>query len=92
VTRDGFTELGRRTFAALGVMRIYTKEPGKDPDRERPFTLPHGSTVGDLARTIHNDIAAKLKFARVWGRGAFAGQAVGEAHVLVEGDVVEIHA
>jgi ribosome-interacting GTPase 1 len=91
-TRGGFSELGRATFVALGIMRIYTKEPGKDPDRERPFTLRVGSTVGDLARTIHNDIAAKLRFARVWGRGAFAGQAVGEAHVLLEGDVVEIHA
>jgi ribosome-interacting GTPase 1 len=47
--------------------------------------------VGALARTIHNDIAAKLKFARVWGRGGFAGQVVGETHVLMEGDVVEIH-
>jgi hypothetical protein len=91
VTRSGLGELGRRTFEALGIVRIYTKEPGKEADRERPFTLPRGSTVGDLARTIHNDIAAKLKFARVWGHGAFAGQSVGEAHVLVEGDVVEIH-
>jgi ribosome-interacting GTPase 1 len=91
VTRAGLSELGRQTFAALKIVRIYTKEPGKDPDRARPFTLPAGSTVGDLARTIHNDIAAKLKFARVWGCGAFAGQAVGEAHVLAEGDVVEIH-
>jgi ribosome-interacting GTPase 1 len=92
VTRAGFSALARQTFAALRIVRIYTKEPGKDADRARPFTLPAGSTVGDLARTIHNDIAAKLKFARVWGRGAFAGQAVGETHVLVEGDVVEIHA
>ena len=92
VTRAGLTDLGRRTFDALGIVRIYAKEPGKDPDRARPFTLPLGSTVGDLARTIHNDIAAKLKFARVWGRGAFAGQTVGETHVLAEGDVVEIHA
>jgi hypothetical protein len=91
VTRAGLSELARQTFAALKIVRIYTKEPGKDPDRSRPFTLPAGSTVGALARTIHNDIAAKLRFARVWGRGAFAGQAVGEAHVLVEGDVVEIH-
>ena len=90
-TCGGFTELGRETFAALGIMRIYTKEPGKDPDRERPFTLARGSTVGDLAATIHRDIARQLRYARVWGRGAFAGQAVGEAHVLVEGDVVEIH-
>jgi ribosome-interacting GTPase 1 len=91
VTRRGFDELGRRTFAALGVMRIYTKEPGKEPDRVRPFTLPIGSTVADLARTIHNDVAATMRFAKLWGRSAFAGQSVGEAHVLVEGDVVEIH-
>jgi hypothetical protein len=91
VTRQGFTALGRATFAALGIMRIYAKEPGKDPDRERPFTLARGATVGDLARAIHNDIAAQLKFARVWGHGAFAGQSVGEAHVLADRDVVEIH-
>jgi ribosome-interacting GTPase 1 len=91
VTRNGLGDLGRRTFAALGVMRIYTKEPGKEPDRTRPFTLPVGATVADLARTIHNDIAAKLRSARIWGHGAFAGQTVGDAHVLVEGDVVEIH-
>jgi len=91
VSRDGFAELGRRTFAALAIMRIYTKEPGKDPDRERPFTLPAGSTVGDLAAMIHKDIAERLRFARVWGPSAFDGQSVGEAHVLAEGDVVEIH-
>jgi len=91
VTRAGLDELARHTFVALRVMRIYTKEPGKDADRARPFTLPVGSTVADLARTIHNDIAATLKFARVWGTSAFDGQPVGEAHVLVEGDVVEIH-
>jgi hypothetical protein len=90
-TREGLGELARRTFTALGVIRIYTKEPGKDPDRRRPFTLRAGATVADLARTIHHDIAAKLRFARVWGHGAFAGQSVGEAHVLADGDVVEIH-
>ncbi len=91
VTGTGFDELGARTFAALDVVRIYTKEPGKDPDHDRPFTLPRGSTVGHLARTIHQDIAESLKFARVWGRSAFDGQSVGDAHVLEEGDVVEIH-
>jgi hypothetical protein len=92
VTRKGLGVLAKHTFTAMGVVRIYTKEPGKDPDRRRPFTLRTGATVADLARTIHNDIAAKLKFARVWGHGAFAGQSVGEAHVLADGDVVEIHA
>jgi ribosome-interacting GTPase 1 len=91
VDSGGFEALGARTFEALGIMRIYTKEPHDDPDLERPFTLPRGSTVGDLARTIHKDIAEGLKFARVWGPSAFDGQSVKEAHVLEEGDVVEIH-
>jgi ribosome-interacting GTPase 1 len=87
----GFAELGNRTFDALDIVRIYTKEPGKEPDHGRPFTLPSGSTVDDLARTIHQDIAKGLKFARVWGASAFDGQSVGNTHVLEEGDVVEIH-
>ncbi len=91
VTRRGLDELGQRSFAALRIIRVYTKEPREDPDRERPFTLPQGSTVGDLARTIHQDVAASMKFARVWGPSAYDGQSVHAAHVLEEGDVVEIH-
>jgi ribosome-interacting GTPase 1 len=91
VTGDGVAELGKQTFAALDIVRIYTKEPSKEPDLARPFTLPKGSTVGDLARHIHRDIADGFKFARVWGHSAFDGQSVKDAHVLDEGDVVEIH-
>jgi ribosome-interacting GTPase 1 len=91
VKGTGFEELGKRTFDALDIIRIYTKEPKKDPDLHRPFTLARGSTVGDLARTIHKDIAEGLKFARIWGPSVFDGQSVKEAHVLEEGDTVEIH-
>jgi ribosome-interacting GTPase 1 len=91
VAGTGLEELGRRTFEALDIIRIYTKEPRKDADTERPFTLSRGSTVGDLARHIHKDIADGLKFARVWGPSAFDGQSVQAAHVLEEGDVVELH-
>ncbi len=91
VAGTGLEELGRRTFDALDIMRIYPKEPRGDRDLDRPFTLRRGSTVGDLARTIHKDIADALKFARVWGPSAFDGQSVKAAHVLEEGDVVEIH-
>jgi len=91
VSGAGLEELGKRTFQALDIIRIYTKEPGKEPDRNQPFTLARGSTVGDLARAIHQDIAKGMKFARVWGPSVFDGQSVKHAHVLEEGDVVEIH-
>jgi ribosome-interacting GTPase 1 len=84
-------ELGPATFRALEIMRIYTKEPRKEPDLTRPFTLPLGSTVEDLAKGIHKEIAAGIKFARVWGPSVHDGQSVQEHHVLEEGDVVELH-
>ncbi len=83
--------LGTATFQALDIIRVYSKEPRKDPDLTRPFTLPRGSTVEDLARTIHKEIADEIKFARVWGTSAFDGQSVHGHHVLEEGDVVELH-
>jgi ribosome-interacting GTPase 1 len=91
VTSSGIDELVRRTFAALGIVRVYTKQPGKPADREAPFTLPRGATVGDLAARVHKDLAASMKHARVWGPSAFDGQVVHADHVLAEGDVIEIH-
>lgn len=88
----GLEALGRRTFEALEIVRVYTKEPGHEPDLERPFTLPRGATVGDLARAIHHDLATHFKFARLWGTSTFDGQRVPATHVLTEGDIVEIHA
>ena len=90
-TGAGLDDLRKRTFKAFGVIRVYTKEPGKPADRSAPFTLPRGSTVGDLATRIHKDLAAAMKFARLWGPSAFDGATVHKDHELAEGDVVEIH-
>lgn len=90
-TREGYDRLGRTAFDALDIIRVYSKEPSKEPDMEQPFTLRKGSTVADLAEKIHKDIAAGLKYARVWGTSAHDGQSVRGKHVLEEGDVVEIH-
>lgn len=91
VEGTGLAELARRTFDALGIMRIYTKQPGRPRDDSAPFALPRGATVGDLAEHIHKDLLGTMTFARVWGASAFDGQAVQKDHVLAEGDVVEIH-
>jgi uncharacterized protein len=89
-TGQNLDELERRTFEALDVIRVYTKQPGHEADLERPFTLPRGATVAQLARAIHADIAEQLKYARVWGAAAFDGQRVPGDHVLQDRDVVEI--
>jgi ribosome-interacting GTPase 1 len=78
-------------YDSLGVIRIYTKLPGKPTDRDDPFTLPQGGTVLDLARLIHRDLERTLKSARVWGSGVFDGQTVKRDHVLQDEDVVELH-
>ena len=87
----GLDKLGQRTFEALDLVRVYTKQPGKPADREQPFALPRGATVGDLARTIHKEVLEGFKFAKIWGSGAFDGQTVQRDHVLVDGDVIELH-
>jgi ribosome-interacting GTPase 1 len=87
----GVEELRKAIYDLLGVMRIYTKQPGKPPDMTSPFTTPIGSTVAELAGRVHKDFEEGLKSARVWGSGAFDGQTVGREHVLHDKDVVELH-
>lgn len=88
---ENLDTLKRRTFTALDIVRVYSKEPGKPPDRGAPFTLRRGATVADLAERIHKDVLASMKYARVWGSSAFGGQAVQRDYVLADGDVAEIH-
>ena len=89
---EGLEELRRALFAELGRVRIYAKEPGRKPDLARPFVLARGATVHDLACAVHKDIAARLKYARIWGHARFDGQQVDREHVLADRDVVELHA
>ena len=92
VTGAGLDALPARTFDALGIIRVYTKQPGKPVDPNgTPFTLPRGSTVADLAVRIHKDLLANMTFARAWGAHVFDGQTVHRDHVLSDGDIVEIH-
>jgi uncharacterized protein len=88
----GLGELAPWLFRALQVVRVYTKAPGKEPDRERPFTVRQGGTVLDVARLVHKEIAESFRFARIWGSGAFDGQQVGGDHLVADGDILELHA
>ncbi len=78
-------------YELLGMMRVYTKRPGKPAAYESPFTIRTGGTVEELALEVHRDLATSLKHARVWGTSARDGQTVGRDHVLCDRDMVELH-
>ncbi len=90
-TKTGLEELKRRMFQTLGIIRVYTKKPGKPADMDDPVILKSGSTVVDAAYHLHKDFAAGLQFARLWNRHGYDGQRVERAHVLADKDIVEFH-
>jgi small GTP-binding protein len=83
--------LRRELYTLLDIVRVYTKAPGKKPDLTAPFPMPRGSTVVEVAATVHKDFASHLKFARIWGTEKYDGQMVQRDYVVQEGDVIELH-
>lgn len=76
-------------FSQAEIVRAYTKRPGKEADLTAPFILPAGSVLEELAARIHNEFAAKLKYARIWGRNVRDGQMVQKNYVMQDGDIAE---
>jgi uncharacterized protein len=86
VLDDASLERLRETIWQLtGLLRVYLR------DGEDPVALQPPVTVVDVADTIHHELGERCVGARVWGPSArFDGQRVGRAHVLADGDTVEI--
>lgn len=88
---DHLETLRQALYEVLDVVRVYTKAPGKKAAFDAPFTLPRGSTVVEVAATVHKDFAAQLKFARIWSTEKYDGQMVQRHHVVQDGDLIELH-
>ncbi len=83
--------LKERIWKCLGLIKIYTKVPGK-PKQEPPMALRKGSCVKDMAEHVHKDFIKKFRFARVWGKSVkHEGVMVNLDHELKDNDVVELH-
>ena len=52
-TGEGLEAIGPWLFRNLEIVRVYTKVPGKDPDMDRPYTVRHGATVGEVSQMVH---------------------------------------
>ena len=91
-TGKGVERIGETIFKTLDIIRVYTKEPSEKNFSKKPFILKKGSTVYDLAKSIHSDFSEKFAYAKVWSkRLIFSPQKVGVAFPLEDGDIVEIH-
>ena len=82
---ESLARLRELLWRLTGLMRVYLR------DDEDPVALHPPATVADVADAIHHELGARCAGARVWGPSArFPGQRVGRAHVLADGDSVEI--
>lgn len=86
----GLETLRRLLFQRLEIVRVYTKAPGRPPDRDRPVVLPVGATLEDLADELRG-FRGPVRYARVWGSGKFDGQRVSRDYTPRDGDVVELY-
>jgi hypothetical protein len=87
---DDVNVLRKKIWGMLGLIRIYTKEPGRKPEKD-PVVMPAGTTVGELVKRLHTYFLKYFKFAKIWGNSAkYAGERVGLDHVLLDKDIVEV--
>jgi small GTP-binding protein len=76
-------------WSLTGLVRVYLRRDGVTD--AHPVALPPPVTVADVADTIHHDLGARCRGARLWGGSArFGGQRVGPGHRLGDGDTVEV--
>jgi small GTP-binding protein len=86
---DSLDAFRQAVWRLTGLVRVYLRHRGEVGDGPVPLTPP--ATVTDVADAIHHELAGRLQGARIWGASArFAGQRVGKAHVVADGDTVEI--
>ncbi len=88
-TMEGIEELKKKIFESFDIIRIYTKEPGKEKSN-RPIILRPHSVVKDVAEKILKGLSTRVKETKLYGPSAkFLGQSVGLKHQLKDLDTVE---
>ena len=87
--KEGIEELKSKIFQSFNKIRIYTKEPGKEPDKKKPLILKPNSIVRQVANKIIRNLK-NLKETKIWGPSSkFPGQVIGLNHKLKDLDIIE---
>ncbi|MBA0811597.1 hypothetical protein Gohar_003477 [Gossypium harknessii] len=83
-----------KMWEEMGLVRVYTKPQGQQPDFSDPVVLSAdrgGCTVEDFCNHIHRNLIKDVKYVLVWGTSArHYPQHCGLGHVLQDEDVVQI--
>lgn len=77
----------------LGLVKVYTKRRGEQPDLNDPICLRQGATIETVCHGIHRSLASHFKYALVWGKSSKFNpqpQKVGLNHLVQDEDVVSI--
>ncbi|KAK2956195.1 putative GTP-binding protein 1 [Blattamonas nauphoetae] len=81
----------RQLWNELGLVRVYTKTRGADPDFVEGLVMFQGATVNDVCLQIHRNLPSIVKHVLVWGRSAkYNPQQVGLTHQIEDEDVIEV--
>ena len=90
--KENIETLKELIFDKLNLVRIYMKEPGKEPDLEEPLIIFKNASVEDVCSKLHKDFVEKFKSCRIWGKSAkFPGQRQSLKHILRDNDILELH-
>jgi ribosome-interacting GTPase 1 len=87
----GILLLMQELYKQLDVIRVYTKEPGKDPS-PKPIVIPKGGVVEDVARRLHNKFLNNFKYAKITHSDTnkiVAKKQVGLNYELEDGDIIQ---
>ncbi|MEF8880324.1 MAG: GTPase [Candidatus Nanohaloarchaea archaeon] len=89
---EGLDELKDLIFDRLGLIRVYMKEKGEEPDRDDPLILEEETTIEEALEELPGDMLDRFKKAKVSGPSSkFPNQKVGLEHELMDEDVLELN-
>ena len=90
IPENNLDELKKKIFNSFNIIKIYTKEPGKEKSN-KPMVMKPKSTVKDIAEKILKGLSKNVKFAKVWGPSSkFSGMICGLSHILKDKDIIEL--
>lgn len=89
ITNENIKELKEKIFESFDVLRIYLKEPGKEPSKI-PMILRPGTTIRNVVEKISKQMLPTIKEIHIWGPSSkFPNQKVGINHLLKDKDIIE---